>query len=308
MTVGKETRKAHELSVDYFAMENAVKRMNAQRFMMVGESDAVTGIPGAATTPVMPYYEMLQYNPLREYVTVVGVMGDTFLIPKITVGNHASNAALHALGTGGNDSDIAETSAVLEEFSLEVPISQVAVEDLPGYMEIHRMAMTQSYARSQGAEIVARLKASGVKVTTGVAAALPTAANVLGKADAMELDLDPIYQDMVSSCYFVHPKLFGRIREGVRAAAGGAYNIATDRNVVHNGYVVKQTSLIDPGSSADDVSGYFGTFSRACILGEKRSHMITMLPISRGYEVSSSGRFKAAIMDATAYSRLETEA
>ena len=308
-TVGKETRKAYELSMDYFAMENAAKRMDAQRFMMADESGNVTGIPGAATGTMAPYYELKQYNPLRDKVTIIGVMGDTYLIPKITVGNHSSNAALHPLGATGNESDIAETSHVLEEWSLEVVMSKVAEEDLPGYMEIHRQAMTQSYARSQGADIVAKLKAgSGIEVKTGVAAALPTVANVLGRVDAMELDLDPVYHDMVMSCYFVNPKLFARIREGIRAAGGGAYNIATERHVVHNGYQVMQTSLIDNGGTANHVSGYFGMFGRACYLGEKRNHMITMLPISRGYEVSSSGRFEAAIGDNTAYSRLVTKA
>ena len=275
---------------------------------LADESANVSGIPGAATSTMAPYYEMKLYNPLREFVTVIGVMGDTFLVPKVTVGNHSSGAALHALGATGNESDLAETSHVLAEHSLEVVISQVAAEDLPGYMEIHRQAMTQSYARSQGAEIVTRLKASGVKVVTGVAANIPTAANVLGKIDAMELDLDPVYQDVVGSCYFLHPRLWERTRQGIRAADGGSYNIATERNVVHNGYEVKQTSLLDDGDTADDVSGYFGMFSRAVILGEKRAHTITMLPISRGYEVSSAGRFRAAIADATSYTRMETEA
>ena len=58
-------------------------------------------------------------------MTVIGVMGDTFLVPKITVGNHTSNVALHALGATANESsDMAETSVVLEEFSLEVVISR----------------------------------------------------------------------------------------------------------------------------------------------------------------------------------------
>ena len=39
VSVGKETRKAFELSMDYFAMENAVKRSEANRFMLADESE-----------------------------------------------------------------------------------------------------------------------------------------------------------------------------------------------------------------------------------------------------------------------------
>ena len=271
-----------------------------------------SGIDGAPQDAMSAYFALTAGNPMREQITVMQVNAGTMHVPIVaSIPFKAVNSipTTGAVAQVAGEGAISAQTATLTNYIANSWLSVPAVQDIPQLREAIAEEMLMGWGTIQGSNCFDAIHAKGQKVTTGGATALPAADKVTGKLTDMIGAIGPQY--LLGASWQIGQALHSRIMAAtLGSGAGYDFDPALGVRTIE-GYPVRLNGHFQKGAAADDVSGVFGNLRRALVLVEHNS-----LIIADEYEQTrpgaitfhGNGRCQSVVRDATAYSRLETEA
>ena len=280
---------------------------------LVAKSNVAGNITGAPEGAIDVTAAMAAGNPFREDVMVMqmaeGVVKIPILPPQMfhisepgaVVGGNPRRAAAEL------EASSTDLVAVLAEALAE--IGEPAMEDLPGIRGVIEYEYTQRYSTAQAARIFAKIKAGNfVKVKTGVAAGLPTKANIIAKVSEVIESVATPYR--MGAVWHISRSVESLLNQANAGTNGDfAFNPSIGVRTLM-GYPVRVNDNLEDGKAAARVSAVFGNFRQGIILGERRSLDLTDNPYTKpGYRTFyGSGRFEAGEWHKEALAQLVTAA
>ena len=200
-----------------------------------------------------------EMNPWRGYISVVPVNGSTVTVPKNSGMAFTKRGTVPAMTARTFGGAVSEETVTIDTYDGQLEYSRPSIDDIPGLMAAVDVDIRQQADATEATAITATLKAEAGtgEVTTGVAAALPTAANTPGKL-----------RDMIAALPAQHRPTarFQMAREVEALLTGGASTssgYAFDPQIMLNrfyGFPVVINGYLDAGGTANDVSCWLGNF------------------------------------------------
>ena len=257
------------------------------------ESDQ-TDVAGGDVTSTPPWYDDWEWaNPFRAAgCRVIEASGGVVKLPNLAdiVMNKEDAIPANRTVQGG----VSSNDVVIENYAAETAFSDAAIMDIPSVsMAIQDQMMQAAMSREStvcAAAFITSAKAAGATsvqtVATGVAAGLPTAANVVSKMSAMKLAVSPERRGMMPM-FVLGEHIESRLELSALAnEAGYAFRPREGIDRVLS-WPARVTSMFDDGKTANDISAGCGNWGsgRACISRylDLRSSNITRMGFTTFY-------------------------
>ena len=273
-----------------------------------------TAVPGAAEGQITPWSALVEMDPFMQYAYQRQVNTGTDKVPMIagipfsTEATHPGNTARASSGGAISSSDV-----VLDLANSEMWATNAALNDVMDLRETIQYETYQQWGFYTGAACITTMKthitAGNNEIKTGVAANLPTVANVYGKIVDVFSELTTRYRMMAR--WYLSRALEGRLLQST-TGTGGEYTFDPVLGVrTIEGYPTTVTDHLEDGTTADDLSCLFGNLRYALIHASGNT-----LLIGEEYRQTrpgaitfySEGRFKAAIYHTDAIAGMTTGA
>lgn len=255
-------------------------------------------VPGSPESSVMPYHALTAGAPLMPYVASNPVTGSKFHVPEVggfefTTENTAPNNTQRTA-----QGKLSSRDESVDTVTGELVVSEPAADDLPALREVASSLIMDVAGTKHGSDLhgvikatVGNTEASQFKrVVTGRAAALPTEANVEGITRNMRDAIRPQYRAM-SARWCFSPELFSLI-----ASQAGDDNhwvrYSPDGTLYLWGYPTAEDGNFDDGTTAGDLSGAFGNFSRAIMLGDRETLELREYDATRPGQITMFSRMR----------------
>ena len=217
-----------------------------------------------------PWYELREGNPLIEYALVRNISTGAMNVPNISTGEVTKNGNVPDSPAAPVGVTVAGQMTAVDVYDLT---SSVPLGPSRWVVALEGQLMSEHMLRhgfAQGADALAAVKAGvraanfgAVKVTTGVAAALPTAATLPGKLASMLANVKGYYR--LNAAWMANESIEA-VLFSLFSAAGYAVPLQFGiRELL--GYPWRLNSHADNGKTADDVSCYFGGWMHALTMG-----------------------------------------
>ena len=127
-------------------------------------------VAGGLVDNWMAWTNLVEGNPLREHCTILQMMGGVARLPNVARAVFAAEADLPTTwpraGTAA-ELGVSNANVVLVNYIAEAYVSEVALEDVPGYREIIAYIYMTAWGNTQGSVSVAALKASAASSAAG---------------------------------------------------------------------------------------------------------------------------------------------
>ena len=266
---------------------------------------------GGGSTPAMPIHTFAEANFLRRWCRIlpitdasgtVPVIGDIAFSEKPTTNRTIVDA-------GG---EVTADDAAVKTWAAKIVISNELPADLPGFRDAMSEAFSMHYMARQLQECLGvaetAAKSSGRQVKTGVAADLPTKANMVEKMYELVDHVNHAYH--IEGMTAIIASGYARGRLGA-ASDGGPYFDPSTRMSMFDAYPIRVTSTgLGRGNKAADLSAIFANWRQALTLFERETLDIAAYEESEpGYiTYYAQGRFVPIIANPAAISGLFTAA
>ena len=235
-------------------------RKQQVRFIERAVSADNTDVAGGVRTSLMAYTPMSIENSFMGYVDERTIPGGTAKIPIV--------GTITLVKEANDNQSRTEVGGVLSDLDVTLPTgvnqcsaSLASLNDVRGLQNSVSTAAMRSYGRFAGSEIHAAVKASAngangiTAIKTGVAAGLPTAANVLARLDEMISSVAAAYRGNCS----LH--ISRKVEElmNKHSASSGDYAWDVSEGIRRfRSYPVQINDSFEDGDAANEVSALFG--------------------------------------------------
>lgn len=244
--------------------------------------------PGSPTTSMTPYFQLQHGNIFRQLGMVIPVgSGDSVNVPTLNgngfVVRDDQETALSDTSTVTNR----KISVQVYELQKSVPIP--AIDALPGLDQAYVGKIAEDAPVAEMADMIkviteASKTGSGKLIknvlTTGVAANLPTPANVITIMSNLKKSLTIKYQ--MGAVFLVSQDLMSVIRVATNTNSGSGYvfNPMSGIETLFGRRIIEADGFPD-GTAAGNLNGLYGNFMNGLVTVTKR-----MMSINRFYETS----------------------
>lgn len=265
-----------------------------------------TDVPGGRVNTNAPFYTLQQANPFRGRGALIPAGGAGVIkLPSINSISWASEAAQpSAARTAGGSSD--SKNVTIETWVSENAWSVANLQDVPSMDAEIAGLMAAQLGLAEASDAVAVMKAAsglGNAVTTGVAAGLPTPANVVGKLIDMKTGLGASYQN---GAYFLSRALYGVLAQSNNN--GLNYDVASGVERLFGSELVIVDAL--EATAAGNLVGVFMDAGRGLALCSSSEMTIGRYDQTRPGAMTYFGhaRFKNAVWDNASVATLKVGA
>jgi HK97 family phage major capsid protein len=321
------TIKHEELEAKFAAMPTIQKEVtpmsntfekgiitNGQGQEMFGKSyntfakSVATGsdVAGGRVDAQSPYFILEQRSIFRGEATVMNTTAGAIKLPNISGVSWAKENVVIQDGSRSAGGSLASADLIVNNWTTENAISLPALEDIQDFDGMMVKLIAQKLAAAENAEAVAVLKAASITdVATGSAAALPTAANIVGKLNDMIASVGSAY--LPTAKFYVSRALYSAIASSNNTTLN--FDPAT-KLMTLSGYPVVVVDVLDAGNVANHVSGYFGAMDAALVMAARKTLDISRMDQTRPGSMTYFGdaRFSFAGWDIdTSIVRLKTK-
>ena len=275
----------------------------------INEGESITG---GRVDSNAPWYALTQQSIFRQHAHVIATTAGLVKLPSMDGVVWENEDTVLQDGSRNNSGSIASIDVIVKNWTTQTPVSLATIEDLQETDSSLTGQILDRLAQLENVQGAATLKAATggatptvAKVSTGAAAGLPTAANLVGKMNAMVAT--------ISSAYLPNAKFF--VSRGLMAALQSSNNTtlnydASTRVTTFAGYPVVTVDALDDGKTGTDVSGYFGDMGRALAFVARKEVVVNRFdqtsPGSMVYY--SNARFSFSTYNPAAITALVTEA
>jgi HK97 family phage major capsid protein len=235
----------------------------------VAEGSAVTG---SRTDAQSPYFILEQQSVFRGEAMVINTTAGVIQLPSISGVAWAKENTVLASGRT-NGGSIASAQVVVNNWTTQNMIALPALEDIQDFDGMMVKLIAQKLATAENIEAAAVLKAGVAQtVSTGLAAALPTSANIIAKMIAMIEACGTAY--LSGSKFYVSRAVYSLISSSNNNTMN--YDVAT-KAMTLAGYPIVIVDALDAGNTAADVSAYFGNMNSALAFVSRKTMDVTRM-------------------------------
>ncbi|MCY3857486.1 MAG: hypothetical protein OXG25_01115 [Gammaproteobacteria bacterium] len=297
----EKTATGYECTLDWSAHPRFIKSYDARE-----------NIAGSRESNLQVYFAPSEGDPLGMLVNRQPSAGSTVKLPTISGLKFVREQAQPAnpVWNGSLTSDDVTTQSHI----LRGRFTEPAAQDVEGLLAAIQAHVISEAMEVLSARIFAVIKAAAAAqsnlVKTGVAAKLPTAANIVGKLQEMRKAVATKYTRamMGETVWAISTDLATRIREATTASEYFVRN--SDDMATLYGYRVIETDLFDEGDADNEVSGLFGNLYHGIAQGviQEQSLSINSVTEPGTWSVFSSLREATTIQNDDAFTPLVTKA
>ncbi len=259
-----------------------------------------TDIAGGRVDTNSPYYLLEQANFARQYGTLMPASGGVIKLPDLSGVSWASEATQPENPSRTPGGTLASKNVITDTYISENSLNLASLNDVPNMDGVMVNLMATQLGKSEAAEAVSTVKAEtdanlAATIKTGVAAGLPTNANVFGKMVDMISGLSTVYTS--GARFLVSRALYGVISQSNNTGI----NFDPTRNVVTlAGFPVHQVEELEASNVANNLVALFGDFSRGLVLATSAEMSVGRYEQTRPGAMTYFGhtRFKHAVWNA----------
>ena len=255
--------------------------------------------PGYRVETIAPFFDLQAGNPLYPYQTNRQVNSGSFKVPETGTVTFSEEASLPSSRTV--QGSVASKDVNIKTVTCMVGMAEPAGDDVTGLRMSLESVIYQAAANKHGID-AATLVIDGVhpasgtppitNVTTGVAATLPTDANLVAKLSEMVKTIGTEYRPQC--VWLISKAVEARINAHEKSSGAGFSKDIANGFMRLLGYPVVVSDHMQDGDTANDVSIVFGNFGRGLLCGDRETLMLSEHPDTFPGRVTWFGRMRYA--------------
>ena len=235
-----------------------------------------TQVTGEPTSTARLYYTLQQTNPFRPYSTVMPMNSSTMELPRVTSIGAAHEAAIPAsinlaTGTGGN---LDTVQLITQNWTSRNYFSDQAVDDLPGLDNMVAGFMGQEIGVAEAVDMVGQIK-SAVNAA-GFANRLSTTGGAVSLANFIDMRQGLSSAYVMNGKYMMSRPIYSELR--TLSQSGSGSDLVWDPvmgNMTLFGHEVIVNDHMEDFGAANNLLAVFGDFSRATVIGNRKSMVVS---------------------------------